>query len=271
MVSWTGHILPVVVTILTWFLATGLVAWLDNRERRTFPRSLLLAGVAAIGGIVLVGWSMHHATLTGAYLSLAGAILVWAWHEISFLTGIVTGPRREPCPPGARGILRFSYAVAAMAWHEIGLALSALGLIWLSHDAPNQVGAMAFTLLLVMRLSTKLAIFLGVPNLSTDILPPQLAYLKTYFGARRLGAELCLAIAGCLALAAWLGSIALAAPPGSAEAAAASLLFALATLGALEHLFLALPFRDGKLWGWALPARRPSGATPWAGHTDLGQ
>lgn len=259
MVSWTGHVLPVVVTILTWFLATGLVAWLDNREVRTFARSLLLAGVAGVGGIALVAASLHRVTLAGAYMALAGALLVWSWHEISFLTGAVTGPRREPCPPGAHGLARFRYAVAAMAWHEIGLALSALGLIWLSQDAPNQLGAMAFALLLVMRLSTKLAIFLGVPNLSTDILPQHLAYLKTYFGARRLGPELCLAIAGCLALAAWIGSIALAAPAGSAEAAAASLLFALATLGALEHLFLALPFRDGALWGWALPARPPTG------------
>ena len=31
---------------------------------------------------------------------------------------------------------------------------------------------------------------------------------------------------------------------------------ALAALGAIEHLFLALPFRDGALWGWALPNTR---------------
>lgn len=258
MVSWTGHVVPVAVTILIWFFATGLVAWLDNRERRTFPRSLLLAGLGAIGGIVAIGLSMHWATLTGVYVSLAGTILVWAWHEISFLTGAVTGPRRAPCPPGARGLARFVHAVAAVAWHEIALALSALGLIWLSRDAPNQVGAMAFVLLLGMRLSTKFAIFLGVPNMSTDILPPHLAYLKSYFGAPRLGLELGAAIAACLALAAWLGSLAVAAPAGSAAAAGASLLFALAALGALEHIFLALPFRDGALWGWALPARQPA-------------
>ena len=256
MVSWTGHVLPVVVTILIWFFATGLVAWLDNREQRTFPRSLLLAGVGGIGGIVAIGLSMHRPTLTGVYVSLAGAIMVWGWHEITFLTGVVTGPRRVACPPGARGLARFRAAVAAVAWHEIGLALSALGLIWLCRDAPNQVGAMAFVLLLAMRLSTKLAIFLGVPNMSTDILPPHLAYLKSYFGPPRLGGELCLAILACLALAGWLGTIAIAAPAGSAAAAGASLLFALAALGALEHLFLALPLRDGALWGWALPGRR---------------
>ncbi|MBX9883425.1 MAG: DUF3623 domain-containing protein, partial [Novosphingobium sp.] len=39
------------------------------------------------------------------------------------------------------------------------------------------------------------------------------------------------------------------------EAVSASLLASLAALGAVEHLFFALPFRDGALWGWALPAR----------------
>jgi hypothetical protein len=90
--------------------------------------------------------------------------------------------------------------------------------------------------------------------MSTDILPPHLGYLKSYFGKPRLGVELYAAIAACLALAAWLAAIALAAPANSADAAGASLLFALAALGALEHLFLALPMRDGALWGWACPA-----------------
>jgi hypothetical protein len=42
---------------------------------------------------------------------------------------------------------------------------------------------------------------------------------------------------------------------GSAAMVGASLLFTLSLLGVLEHLFLALPFRDGMLWGWALPKR----------------
>ena len=36
----------------------------------------------------------------------------------------------------------------------------------------------------------------------------------------------------------------------------ASLLAALAALGALEHVFLLLPVRDGALWGWALPSHK---------------
>ena len=149
-------------------------------------------------------------------------------------------------------------AGALQAWRtaiqrRIGQSLSvnAAGLVRYLYGLP-------FALLLTMRLSTKIAIFLGVPNMSTDILPQHLAYLKSYFGKPRLGVELYAAIAACLALAAWLATVALAAPADSAEAAGASLLFALAALGALEHLFLALPMRDGALWGWALPARHPA-------------
>ena len=256
MVSWSGHIMPVVATVAMWFFATGLVAWLDNRERETFPRSLALAGVAGVAGLVAVVLSMQTVSLGGVYLSFAGAILIWAWHEIGFLTGAIAGPRREPCPPDARGWERFSHASAVMAWHEIALALTALVLIALTWSAPNQVGAMVFLLLFVMRLSTKLNIFVGVPNMSTDIMPPHLAYLQSYFGPRRLHPLLIASVIASLALAVWLGAAALASAPGSAQSAGASLLFALAALGALEHLFLALPFRDGALWRWAIPAHR---------------
>jgi putative photosynthetic complex assembly protein 2 len=255
MVSWSGHILPVVATIAMWFLATGLIAWLDNRDRATFPRSLMLAGLAGAAGLVIVAVSMQSASIVGVYAAFGGAILIWAWHEIGFLTGAIAGPRREACPEGATMWERFGHASAAMAWHEIALAITAILLISLSWGAPNQIAAMVFLLLFVLRLSTKLAIFAGVPNMSTDILPPHLGYLKSYFGAPRFTVTLGVAILASVALALWLGSLAKAAPDGTADAAGASLLFALAALGALEHLFLALPFRDGALWGWAIPVR----------------
>jgi putative photosynthetic complex assembly protein 2 len=241
--------------IVIWFFATGLIAWLDNRERATFPRSLMLAGIGGVSGLIIVSVSMASASIAGVYWSFAGAILIWAWHEVGFLTGAITGPRREACPAGASTWERFGHATSAMAWHEIALAVTALLLLSLAWNAPNQVAAMAFLLLFCLRLSTKLAIFAGVPNMNTDIMPPHLGYLKSYFGAPRLTFVLCIAIAASLALAVWLGGVAAAAPAGTAEAAGASLLFALAALGALEHLFLALPLRDGTLWGWALPVR----------------
>lgn len=259
MVSWSGHILPVLVTVAIWFLATGLIAWLDNRQRATFPRSLMLGAGAGLAGLVAILAALHWVSIWAVYLGFAGALLVWSWHEIAFLTGAAAGPRRQDCPPGLSGWQRFSHASATVIYHEIALALTALMLISLSWAAPNQIGAMTFALLYVLRLSAKLNIFAGVPNSATDILPAHLAYLKTYYGPKRLGAGLVLSIGAISALAVWIGAEAMAAPAGSAEAVGASLLFALAALGALEHLFLALPFRDGALWGWALPNNRKTG------------
>ena len=54
MVSWQGHILPVLVTVAIWFLATGLIAWLDNRQRATFPRSLMLGAGIGLAGLAAI-------------------------------------------------------------------------------------------------------------------------------------------------------------------------------------------------------------------------
>lgn len=241
---------PLLATIALWFASTALIVWLANRPRRTFPLSLGLAGAAALAGLVLIAWTARDGGAGAAYLSFVGALAVWGWHELAFLTGAVAGHRRAAAS-GARGWSRFREGTAAVIHHEVALALTALLLASLSWGQPNQVGAAAFALLFALRLSAKLNIFLGVPNLSDELLPPHLSYLKSYFGRPRFTPALALSLAGSVALAAWLGQRAVTSgEPG------AVLLFALAALGALEHFFLALPLRDGALWRWAIPARR---------------
>lgn len=255
MVSFSGHAVPMVVTLLVWFFATGLIAWLDNRDRATFPRALMMAGATGIGGLVAVVVGSNLSTIAGAYIGFVGALMVWSWHEASFLMGAVAGPRREPSRPSARGFERFIDASSTLIYHEIALALTALMLLSLSWNAPNPTGAQVFVLLFALRLCSKLALYAGVPNEIGTLLPPHLHYLCSYFGPQRFsGAFVCSLVATVL-LAGWLGAQALAAPASSTAAVSASLLFALSVLGAIEHMFFALPFRDGALWGWALPAR----------------
>ncbi|MEM1317001.1 MAG: DUF3623 family protein, partial [Pseudomonadota bacterium] len=177
------------------------------------------------------------------------------WHEIGFLTGAAAGPRREPASPGLVGARRFAEASSTVIHHEVVLALTALLLISLSWNAPNQISATVFVLMFAMRLSSKINIFVGVPNSSLEMLPPHLEYLKTYFGRNRMTWLLGASILAITAVALWFGSLALQAPVGSPEMVGASLLTTLCLLGALEHIFLALPFRDGMLWGWALRGR----------------
>lgn len=251
MVSWSGHIVPFIVTVAIWFFATGLIAWADNRGQATFRRSVLMGGVGGLIGLIMILLASWSVSVPAIYAAFTGALLVWAWHEIGFLTGAAAGPRREAADPGVRGIERFTQASATVIHHEIALALTALMLISLSWDAPNQIGATVFVLMFGLRLSSKINLFVGVPNTSTEMLPVHLGYLKSYFGRNRMTLLLVASIAAILGVAGWFANLAIAAPAGSAEMVGASLLTALCLLGALEHIFLALPFRDGMLWGWA--------------------
>ncbi|MEM9501258.1 MAG: putative photosynthetic complex assembly protein PuhE [Pseudomonadota bacterium] len=260
MVSWSGHIIPFIVTVAIWFIATGLIAWADNRERGTFLKSLVIGGIGGIAGLIAILVASWSVSVGAVYLAFGGALLVWAWHEIGFLTGAVAGPRRTACLPDAKGLDRFTQASATVMHHEVVLALTALMLISLSWNAPNQIGATVFVLMFGLRLSSKINLFVGVPNTSMEMLPPHLDYLKSYFGRNRMTPLLAASILAILGVAAWFASLAMAASMGSAEMVGATLLFALCLLGALEHVFLALPFRDGLLWGWALNKRGPQSA-----------
>ncbi|MEM7781064.1 MAG: putative photosynthetic complex assembly protein PuhE [Pseudomonadota bacterium] len=260
MVSWSGHIVPFIVTVAIWFMATGLIALsvadgADHRGRSTFRRSVVLGGVGGIIGLVAILFAMQSVSVAAVYTAFAGALLVWGWHEIGFLTGAAAGPRRTPCPPDARGLSRFLQASSTVIHHEVALALTALMLISLSWNAPNQIGAIVFVVMFGLRLSSKINLFVGVPNSTTEMLPTHLDYLKSYFGHNRMTVLLAVSIIAILALSGYFADLAMASPAGSPEMIGASLLTALCLLGALEHVFLALPFRDGMLWGWALPDR----------------
>lgn len=251
----TGHILPLVFVALLWFASTALVVWLDNRPRVSFTNSLTITGMAALFGVGIIAAAATSSTLLATYASFVAAFAVWGWHELSFLTGTTTGPRREPCPEDARGWTRFRMSAATVIHHELALVATLALLLVLTWGSVNPTGAYAFTILFGMRLSTKFNVFLGVPNFSTEILPAQLAYLKSYFRKAPFNALMPVSLALGIGATVWLGQTALA---STGDAAAQwSLLTGLALLGVVEHLFLVLPLRDSALWRWAMPATPP--------------
>jgi hypothetical protein len=110
-----------------------------------------------------------------------GALLVWAWHETTFLTGMVTGRSKQECPPDAKGAARFVAAWKAVCDHEIALLVTAVFLWFVLADAPNTFGLATFGLLWGMRISAKLLIFLGARHAISGLMPPGIVHLKTYF------------------------------------------------------------------------------------------
>ena len=244
----------ILYTVFLWWFSTGAILWLDRLPRRTFRWSLVVSSILALAAIYGLVVSRTDATPAGAMCAFTCALGVWGWHEVSFLMGMITGPRTTRCPPEARGWRRFGLASATLIYHEAALGLTALAIGLLTWNAANPVGAWTFAVLLAARLSAKLNIFLGVPNFTEEFFPDHLRYLTSYLRKSPTNALFPLSISAGAALAgaqAWL-----ALDPGATPFAVtgASLLFALTALALLEHAFMVLPLPDAALWRWAAPA-----------------
>ncbi len=242
---------PLLFALLMWFIGTGAVVWLDSRPRETFRTSLILAGLVAIAAIGLVWAKAGDTSAGGAYAGFAAAILIWGWHEMSFLMGHVAGPNRAECPPNAVGWARFKAATATVIHHELAIAATAILLFAITWDQPNQAAPLTFLLLFVLRVSAKFNLYLGVPNLSDEVFPEHLAYLKSYFREAWCNPLFPFSILLGSGIAAWAWTVAERAPVDSGASASATLIAGLAVLGVVEHLFLVLPLRDAKMWQWA--------------------
>ncbi|MDX2264189.1 MAG: putative photosynthetic complex assembly protein PuhE [Hyphomicrobiales bacterium] len=248
-----GYVAPVGFALFLWWFSTGVVILLDGLPRRTFRWSMLGASVTALLGLAAAYAFRAETTALAAYVGFAAGLLIWAWHEMSFLMGYVTGPRRTPCPPGARGWRRFAYASETVIHHELAIAATAAALAAAIWGAPNQAALWTFVALWVMRLSAKLNVFLGVPNLTDEFMPERLHYLKSYFAVKPMNLLFPLSVTGATGASAILFTLSYGASPF--EQAMFALIGALLALAALEHWFMVLPVRDAALWRWALAMR----------------
>ena len=245
-------LLPLLFATLLWFVATGAVLWLDRQPRDQWPAAVLGATVAsgiAMAVVIVTGPETGHGAAVAAFV--AGLVL-WGWHELTFLMGFVTGPNRTVCPADARGWRRFRLAAATLIHHEIAMFITIAAMVAATWGQPNQTATLTFALLFVMRLSAKLNIFAGVPHFSDEMLPDHMRYLASYFRVAPAGWWFALSMAGIAGIAALLGHAALTANAGIATGY--GLATALVLLAMLEHGFLVVPWRDSRLFRWALPA-----------------
>jgi putative photosynthetic complex assembly protein 2 len=242
---------PLLFAFLMWFIGTAAIVWLDSRPRTTYPASLAVVGLLAIVATGVVWDKSGDSSVGGAYTAFAAAIVIWGWHEMSFLMGYVAGPNRAECPPDATGWRRFSAATATVIHHELAIAATAIALFAVTWGQPNQAAPLTFLLLFVLRLSAKFNLYLGVPNLSDEVFPEHLAYLKSYFRKARCNPLFPVSIVLSAGLTAWAWIAGQAAPAGSGAWASGTLLAGLGALGVVEHFFLVLPLRDAKMFQWA--------------------
>jgi putative photosynthetic complex assembly protein 2 len=264
--------LPVLFAVFVWWFSTGIVLLLDGLPRTTFRWSHLLSSLLALGALAGLVHTAPQTTPAGAFCAFTCALLVWGWHELSFLTGWVTGPRQQPASAGVRGWPRFVQAVQTILWHELAILASGVIVVGLTWREPNQVGTATFMVLWFMRISAKLNVFLGVRNLSIQLLPPHLAYLGSYFRHRAMNLLFPLVVTAATVVAVSIVGMALDSPAGSARATGAWLVATLLVLAIVEHWLLVLPFEATALWRWAMhkdpSPQAASEATLPPAHTD---
>ncbi len=244
-----------IFTVLVWWLSTGVILYLNGLPRATHPA--LMAAATVVLGIALVGVavSASDTRVSGVYIGFSATIAVWGWQELGFLLGYVTGPRRVACPPGAQGWQRVRYAVMAILYHELALLVLGATIVAMTWNQPNTVALWTFAVLWVMRLSAKLNVFLGVPNLYESFLPEHLRYMHSYFRQRPSNALFASSvIAATLAtMAVWAEATSAHASP--MQATAAALVASLLSLAVLEHWFMVLPLPSEQLWRWGMRSR----------------
>lgn len=251
--------LPLLVAIFVWWLSTGVILYLDGLGRRSFRWSMggaTVLSAAALGGLAITStWE----TASGAYIAFLCALMIWGWNEMAFLMGYLSGPRRIPAEPGVTGLDRFRQASQTIVDHELGILASGVLIGILTWGAPNQFGLWTFAVLWIMRLSTKINIFLGAPNVPVEFLPAHLGYLASYFRRRPMNGFFPFAITLATLFTAFLVHMALADHAGAFERVGYMLLTTLMALAVLEHWLLYVPISATKLWAWGLRSHQRSG------------
>ncbi|MFQ6551084.1 putative photosynthetic complex assembly protein PuhE [Aestuariibius insulae] len=247
--------------LFLWWFSTGALLLLVRRADRAggwAHRQLLIMAVPLLVlGVIGLWQSLAWDGIGGVYVGFAAALAIWGWIELAFLTGIITGPERAPCPPGLSGLARFSKAWGTVAWHELALTMGLLLIVIVSSGAENQVGLWTYVILFVARISAKLNLFFGVPHMTTEFIPRPLSHMASYFRKGSVTAAFPIGITVLtFAAACFLFQLSLA--ETDAEAATWALLAAMAVLATLEHWLMVVPLADAKLWRWMLPAPLPA-------------
>jgi putative photosynthetic complex assembly protein 2 len=249
----------IAVASAAWWVATGLVLALARAGGTHFGMVMAVATAVALTGIAGLALTHDATTTLSAYIAFFSALALWAWHETTFLIGLLTGPRRIEAGQAPAEKTRFRAAFLTVRDHELALLATVIGLMWFMGGTENTTGLLTFTLLWVMRVSTKLNIYLGARHAISDMLPDRLSYLKSYFRTDRTSTWFYVSLAGSAVLLGWLAHAAATAGSGH-DAAKWTLLACFAGLALLEHLFLVLPVRDSALWAWAMERKTHAGS-----------
>lgn len=248
----TDILVPVGFAIFIWWFSTGLILWLDRLPDTGVRWGLVLSSGLAVAALFGLARTAGQESVTAAYCAFTCTLVLWGWHELTFLSGWLTGPRRHALTPGTQGWPRFVQSLRAILWHELGLLATGLAVLAVTWGGENPVGPATYAVLWAMRLSAKLNLFFGVRNFSEGFLPAHLKYLQSFFRRRRMNAFFPFAVGAATVVVVLLVIEALEPSLAAGLRTGQWLVITLLVLAIVEHWMLVLPLETTALWRWAL-------------------
>ena len=243
--------------LFVWWFSTGAILFLDGLPKRTFKYSIAAATVLTVGALWGLAHSANDATPNGAFTAFACGLTVWAWQEITFYMGFVTGPRKHLCEEGCSGWKHFGHAIQVSLWHELSIIAFAVVVVAVTWGGANQVGTWTFMVLWWMHESARLNVMLGVRNLNEEFLPDHLFYLRSFLRKRPMNGLFPVSVTLSTVVCAIMVRHAVAPGATAFTQTGMTLVAAMMALAILEHWFLVLPFPTSILWQWGLASRGP--------------
>ena len=239
--------LGMTLTFVAWWVGTGavFVAARGGPRRRlwAFAAATAMLGVALAGLYLLEGVS----GVSGTLLALLAGFTAWAWVELSFYTGFITGPSRAEPPAEAPLDVRFRYALRACLWHELMIPVLGVVVLAVSLAAGNPWAFRIYLTFWVLHEVARVNVLIGVPHPFAELLPQHLSHLQPYLVPRRAGLPIVLTLVAHVAAVGFLAAAALLGA-GEGTTLGWTALAALVALGWLEHLVLMLPIPLERLW-----------------------
>lgn len=240
--------LPILATLALWWGSTGIIFYVDSLPQKTFRYTMIGATVLVLLALWGLVATSNNLTSGSAYGAFSYGLICWGWQIVSFYTGYITGPQRQPCPPEVRGLARFIEGVRTSLYHELAALIGAVVLLGLTHNQPNQLGFWTYATLWWMHESAKLNVFFGVPNLGEEMIPDHLRYLASYMTRRPMNMFFPFSVTISTVITVWLTWAATAATTPF-EATGYTMLGTLMALAVAEHWFLVAPLNANALWG----------------------
>ena len=245
------------LAIFSWWFFTGIILLVVRRADRSggaAHRAAAVLGVPffalGVAGLLVSGSVL---SVANAYIAFFSVLLIWGWIELAFLSGIITGPEKRPCPDELSGWARFVRAWHTVSYHEL-LLLGGLAVVTVTTaTAENSFGFWTYLILFAARISAKLNFFFGVPRINTEFVPTPLHHLKSYFRQGNVTLAFVLGVTFLSFATACFAERLYSAETAQTQVGFA-LLLALSALATIEHWLMVIPLPDAKLWRWMLPA-----------------